>query len=265
MVRRRGPLTPELSERDLGILGAVGTYRLLSAGQIERLFFADHATPVAARRRCQAVLARLSSLSLLDRLQRRQGGWKAGSAGFVYRLTSQGQRVIGQGRRGARWEPSERWQHHTLDCAEIAVRLREAERAGQVKQLTVVSEPDNWRRFLGTSGAAEHLKPDLLVELTTPDEWELRWFVEIDRGTEHLPTVVRKCLQYVAYWQSGAEPHPIFPRVLWSVPDDRRADAVTAAIRGSQRLLAELFEVATTEQTIRALTRPPDQATKGGD
>ena len=123
---------------------------------------------------------------------RRQGGHRAGSSGFTYRLSSQGRRVLGQAGRGARWEPSERWTLHTLACSELSVRLREAERTSEVKAVSVTHEPDNWRRFVGRHGALEHLKPDLLVEVTTVDAWELRWFVEVDRGTEHLPTILRK-------------------------------------------------------------------------
>lgn len=253
--RSRGPQRLELSERDEDILRAVGRYRLLTAGQIERLHFSGHhASPVATRRRCQAVLHRLVEGELLDRLDRRAGGHRAGSVGFTYRLTSRGRRAIGEAGRGPRRQPGDQWSDHTLACAEIAVRLHEAERTRQIASLTVTPEPETWRRFIGRHGEAEILKPDLLVEAVTTDRVELRWFVEIDRATEHLPVILRKCQQYQTYWRSGTEAHPVFPRVLWSAPDQKRADAIAGVVGRARGFQPGLFAVATTEQTTALLT-----------
>ena len=111
----------------------------------------------------------------------------------------------------------------------------------------------------------ETLRPDLLVEVSTTDGWELRWFVEVDRGTEHLPTVIRKCQTYERYWRSGreADHHEVFPRVLWSVPTERRADAVRAAIAGTRLLTTELYEVAVAAETTAVITNNNDNQ-KGG-
>lgn len=253
-MRRRGPVVLDLSERDRAVLMAVDTHGLLTSGQLERLLFNDrHASPVATRRRCQAVLRRLSDLGLLERLHRRQGGHRAGSAGFTYRLSTQGRRATGHEGRGARQQPSEHQTLHLLACAEVSVQIREAERLGQIGSLTVTHEPETWRRFVGPHGSIEVIKPDLLAELVTSNGWELRWFIEVDRATEHLPTVIRKCSQYQRYWHTGAEPHPVFPRVLWSVPDQGRADAITKAIARTPSLAADLFRVATADQTLRVL------------
>ena len=255
VMRRRGPRALALSERDLAILREVGRYRVLTSGQIERLHFTGHhASPVATRRRCQAVLHRLVEGELLDRLERRSGGHRAGSTGFTYRLTTRGRRSLGEEGRGGRRQPTEHWTDHTLACAEVAVGLHEAARTGPIAKLTVMPEPDTWRRFIGRHGQFEFLKPDLLVEIVTAERVELRWFVEVDRSTEHLPVVLRKCQQYQAYWRSGTEPHPVFPRVLWSVPDQRRADAIARLIGRTAGLEPALFAVATAEQTTAVLT-----------
>ena len=53
-------------------------------------------------------------------------------------------------------------------------------------------------------------------------EYELRWFIEVDRGSESLPVIVRKCRLYADYYQSGREQANgggVFPRVCWIVPD----------------------------------------------
>lgn len=262
-MRRRGPRIIDLSARDRAVLEAVDEHRLLTSGQIERLLFSgQHASAVATRRRCQAVLGRLVDDQLLGRLDRRQGGHRAGSSGFIYRLTTRGHRALGHLGRRTRWQPSDRQVLHVLAAAEISVGLHEAQRSGDLRHLHVVHEPATWRRFTGLHGAAEVLKPDLLVELVTTDAWQLRWFVEVDRATEHLPTVVGKCRQYQRYWHSGDKTpadRDLFPRVLWSVPDERRAVAIAGAIRRSRDLHADLFAVTTAENTVAVLGRSDHQ------
>ena len=265
-MRGRGPERLDLSERDRAVLTALSDHRLLTAGQVERLFFSgNHISPVATRRRCQAVLHRLADQQFLERLHRRQGGHRAGSTGFTYRLTTRGQRAIGIDRRGNRYEPSDHWTAHTLACAEVSVRLRDAERVTELRSMTITHEPETWRRYVGHHGGIEILKPDLLVELVTLGGWQLRWFVEVDRATEHLPTVIRKCHQYQAYWRSGREDHPVFPRVLWSVPDEARASSIQAAIGRTPSLEPELFRTATTEQTVSVLLTNNINELKGGE
>jgi hypothetical protein len=268
-MRRRGPLSLDLSDRDRAVLVAVSDHTLLTSGQIERLLFTDrHASAVATRRRCQAVLRRLVDLELLDRLHRRQGGHRAGSAGFTYRLTTRGHRALSHGNRGTRESPTERQVLHLLACAEVSIQVAEAQRAGRLSSVTVTHEPETWRRFTGLHAGLEVLKPDLQLDLTTTDGWELRWFVEVDLATEHLPTVLKKSAQYQRYWQTGTEPHPVFPRVLWSVPDDTRAAAIETAIGRTSSLTNDLFQVATAERTLTALLGTPLNEinnTKGGE
>ncbi len=265
-MRRRGPLAVDLSERDRALLVAVADHGLLTAGQVERLLFTDrHASPVATRRRCQAVLRRLVQDEFLVRLDRRLGGHRAGSAGFTYRLSTKGRRAIGGDGRGGRLEPSDRQRLHLLACSEVSVGINEAERLGRTRSASVTHEPVTWRRFVGQHGGLEVLKPDLLVELTTLDGWELRWFIEVDRNTEHLPTVLRKCSQYQRYWQSGAEDHPVFPRVLWSVPDAQRRRSIESAVARTAGLSGDLFRVVTGEATTEALIRNEINNNEGGE
>ena len=80
------------------------------------------------------------------------------------------------------------------------------------------------------------LRPDLFVSLGVGD-FEHRWFCEVDRGTEHLPAILRKCRQYEAYYATGAEQrdHGVFPRACWIVPDQRRADHGCGERRSDER------------------------------
>jgi hypothetical protein len=110
-----------------------------------------------------------------------------------------------------------------------------------------------WRKFTSGSGLTI-LRPDLFVSLGI-GEFEFRWFREIDRGTEHLPALIRKCLLYEAYYATGAEHaiHGVFPRVCWLVPDVRRSQRLRKAIKRDRRLTDALFVVAPTNQALAVL------------
>jgi hypothetical protein len=207
-------------------------------------------------------LARLVEAGVLATLPRRVGGNGGGSGQYVYQVGPIGAGLL-KASSSAAWHeaPSVRFVEHTLAGSEIHVALVEAERGGKVEGLTIVHEPRTWRRFTSTGGQIEVLKPDLMVELATPDGWELRWWVEVDRGTEHIPTVVRKCQVYARYWRSGVEAqhHEVFPRILYSVPDKGRAAKITATIGRTRTLPRDLFRVATTDDTVATLTKPGDE------
>jgi hypothetical protein len=131
---------------------------------------------------------------------------------------------------------------------EVYVRLAMAERAGSLRILRFVGEPGTWRSFLGPGGGRYVLKPDASVVLLV-DRRENYWFLEVDLGnlgTEHGPTISRKCDLYRSYWVSGTEDERtgVFPRVLWLVPDERRAEEIRRVIRRQPDEAVELFDVA---------------------
>lgn len=261
----RRPNWDELSARDQQILEFMAQVGVASANQLERLAFpAGSGGRLSTSRRCRRVLARLDQQELLRRLERRIGGVRAGSAGYLYRLGSAGRRVLKQTKRDRRWEPGERFIDHCLAVAELHVRLVEAERIEAISQLQLTHEPATWRRFQSHLGV-ETLAPDLLVECTTASGWELRWFVEVDRDTEHLPTILRKAQLYERYWRSGRETvvHDVFPRVLWSVPDQSRAGAIEAALANKRGVSADLHRVAVASETVAVLINNND-TTEGG-
>jgi len=70
------------------------------------------------------------------------------------------------------------------------------------------------------------------------ESWEHRWFLEIDRDTEHRPTILRKAEQYITYWRSGTEQRltDLFPHVLWIAPTPARAAALAAILADLDRL-----------------------------
>ena len=261
--RQLARLALETTDRDMAIVGTVSDLRLATAGQLERLHFpvpGAHATALTAARTARRTLERLVRDRLLVRLERRVGGIRAGSASFIYALGPVGQRVLslsGTGQAGPRRrfrEPSALFVAHTLAVSELYVRLHEAARLGQLQLLgRIETEPSCWRS-ISTVGGRALLKPDLFV-VTGNDEYEYRWFVEVDLGTEHSPAVVRKCQAYEAYYRSGFEQaeHGVFPRVLWVALDDVRGERLRAVISGASDLTSELFVVTTAELAVRVL------------
>src|SRR3954451_15282892 len=94
----------------------------------------------------------------------------------------------------------------------------------------------------------------------------LHSFVELDRGSEHSPALVRKLRQYELAYRSGAVEAQagVFPRVVWLVPDERRA-ALLRRLSRSARLTADLHAVALQAEALAVLTgatedRPPPQS-----
>jgi Replication-relaxation len=220
-------LPARLSPRDVAIVRDLGRVRVLTGRQLERLHFHDlgqHNRDRARRR----VLGRLISLSVITTLERSIGGVRAGSAGLVYTLDAAGQRLLrqldGEGQKSVRrpWTPGVLFLNHTLDVAELYVQLREAERAGQCELSAFRAEPACWQRTasLGT------IKPDAYA-LVAAGEVEDAWWLEVDRGTESPGTLRRKLSLYLLAAQAGVTgPDGIVPRVLVTVPNERRLDVV---------------------------------------
>lgn len=264
VVKRRyiGPeglerLRSQLSERDVAIVSQIAELRLMSALQIKAMHFpvGEHDNEPAASRACQRVLARLVRDRLLGRLDRRVGGVRAGSSGYVYGLGPVGQRVLDlDGPRRRYHEPTIRFLDHTLAITQLVVEVTTAARQGLLDVLACQAEPACYRQFSGLGGR-EVLRPDLFLGLGVGD-FEHRWFIEIDRGSESVPVVVRKCHLFEAYYGSGREQaaHGVFPRVCWIVPDQRRALALRRAFARDRRLSDRLFVVTTTADALTTLT-----------
>ncbi len=242
-----------LSQRDASILELLAEVRLVSARQIEALVFVN-GSPLTTSRRTRHALARLHDLGLVGRLERRIGGVRAGSSGYIYRLSFAGRRLLGLPTSGWR-EPSSAFLEHTLAVVDVHVALARLGQAGVVEELTIHHEPHCWRSFTGPHGQPSALKPDLFVEYAQ-GQYAHPWFIEIDLGTEHRPAVTTKCQQYLAYLRTGKEQHGsgVFPPVLWVVPDKRRATVLRELIARLPEPAGQLFNVATTDDYLIALS-----------
>jgi hypothetical protein len=248
-----------LGPRDRAVLAGVAEHRFLTTRQIEGFYFTGHATPSTSSRICRRVLHRLYSLHIIEQLQRRVGGIRAGSSSYTWCVGPAGDRWLraqsGEGVRRRFEEPSTTFLGHTLAVAETHLRLVQADRAGALELIEVELEPATWRRYTGSSGTGEILRPDLYVVIGDGDT-EYCTFLEVDRDTESVPVVLRACRRYEAYRATGLEQAAsgTFPRVLWLVPSDQRAAKLAAAIAEARMLDQQLFAVSTFDELLRGLT-----------
>jgi hypothetical protein len=251
-------LREQLSERDMAIIRQVAELRLMSARQVQAVHFpaVEHGSQSAATRARQRVLARLIRERLLIRLERRIGGVRAGSVGFVLALGPLGQRVLAlDGPRRRSYEPGLRFFDHTLAVSQLVVDVTVASHRGLLDLLDAQAEPRCWREFSGVGGGRRLVHPDAFLTLGGGD-YLLHWFIEVDRSSESLPVVVRKCRLYADYYQSGTEQAArggVFPRVCWIVPDEARAERVRAAIARDRTLPKRLFVVTPGERAVTTL------------
>ena len=240
-----------LTDLDRDLVYGVARLRLVTGDQLQRMFWpgGSQAQGRAARR----VLRRLIEWRILDRLPRRVGGVRSGSAGFIYHLGPAGHRLmLRQGVASKRLVvPGDRFIGHTLAVAEVVVRLHVAQAAGEVDVIEVQTEPTCWRGFLGVHGARVVLKPDLFCRLGV-GALEDRWAIEVDMATESKTTIATKARRYVDYYRSGIEQreHGVFPRTIWGVPTDRRVEQVRSALTALPVEAQRLFEVCRQDQLV---------------
>ena len=250
-------LRQELSGRDRAIVDQVAELRLMTGRQVATVFFPtdEYSSAVVAVRQANRTLARMTEDRLLIRLDRRIGGIHAGSASYIYGLGPVGERLLARdGARRRYREPSARFVDHTLEVSQLFAEVVAAARRGQLAVLGCQPEPRCWREFSGAGGRIV-LRSDLYLSIGARG-YEHRFFVEVDRATEHLPALLRKCRLYEAYYRSGREQaaHGLSPRTCWIVPSEKRATALRSAIERDRRLTDALFVVTTNERALAVLS-----------
>jgi hypothetical protein len=252
-------LKDSLSDRDLNVLRSVASHRFVTTRHIDRLHFAGLAGDGWGTRMCRRVLKRLHEQRVLTHLDQRVGGVRAGSASYVWQVGPVGDRLLrldtGRRIRARQHEPSQWLLKHCLAIADAHVALVHAARSERFDLLDVATEPSCWRRFMGIAGEPRVLKPDLAV-VTASGSYEDHWFVEIDLGHEHLPTILDKCRMYEAYRSSGIEEEQrgVFPLVAWVMHTDERATKLREALSSTRQLDSDLFRVTTAEHLIDLIT-----------
>lgn len=256
----RPDISSRLSERDWQILSTVRAFRFLTTRQLARQHFGLSDPHAVIPRSANSSLQRLRDLGLLVNLERRIGGVRAGSGGHVWQITDLASRLLidhlGEetGPRLRPSEPSTTFLDHTLAIAEVVITLQSTCRDGvEIKRLQL--EPGCWRTYLGAAGETRTLKPDLASTSQTGGYTDF-YFWEVDRATEAPNRVIRKCLQYQQYRNTGAEQraHDLFPAVVWVVPNNRRRDQLVRRLAAEPEIDQRLFTVIELDQ-IASLVR----------
>ncbi len=162
--------------------------------------------------------------------RRRIGGVRAGSAASVWQLAPAGARLLREdGVTYRTHEPSAAscstaWPSPMSTCCSATLVGTRRRRVPSTCQ----TEPACWRRYAGTGANRAGCSPTWQRSSRTTD-YEDRWFIEVDLGTESLPTLLRKCGHYEAYRRPGhrAGRHGVFPLVLWLFTDAERAERLS--------------------------------------
>jgi hypothetical protein len=120
--------------------------------------------------------------------------------------------------------------------------------------VTFDAEPTCWRPYVGPGGTRLTLKPDALIVMQL-DDYEDRYFIEVDCGTEPGPRLTAKARIYIRYWQTGREQANtnVFPYVMWVVPNERRAAFLIDTLASLPPEYWQLFLVATSEEAIKRI------------
>ncbi len=248
-------LNQSMSDLDWQLLRFVHDGRFASGAQLIRAFWQTHNAQSAAARAGRRRLKRLTDWRLLATLPRPITGMR-GSAGLVYYTGRAGVRLLAaRGIHGPRVEiPGTLHLAHTLATTELALRLYEADRAGELEVIEVQQEPVCWRSYPSMMGAVRIIKPDLFIRIGAGAQ-EDRWMVEVDLGSESGRTIARKLALYAQHYRAGSEQHQhgVYPRVLWTVPDELRAGQVRDVLGREPTETGRLFTVCRFEDTVGLL------------
>ncbi len=243
-------ISERLSARERSCLDDVARLGTASGRQLERLHYEQTET---GRRTARIELGRLADLGVLQRLARRIGGVRGGSRGFVYALGVTGQRILHPDRLRYRepWTPRPSYLRHALAVSDLYVRLREAERAGDVQLVGYDAEPRCWRSFFGPGGAVATLKPDAYA-VVYQGQFEDRLFIEVDLATEDGPRILAKLRTFTQYWRSGKEQESsgIFPLVCWVTETEERREFIARILERLPENERALFTVTTRDDFI---------------
>ncbi|AKU19264.1 hypothetical protein VV02_23985 [Luteipulveratus mongoliensis] len=239
-------------------------HRFQTSRQIAQFHFADHANVATSERVARRALARLEREQLIRAVDgRRVGGLTAGSAISTWHLTGAGYRVLtGRSDRYRRHDPTTRFLKHTLAIADAHLIVLAVAR-NMHATADVAIEGAASRNYPGLGGERQQLQPDLAAVIRGQDTegvFEDRWFIEVDLGTESIPTLVAKCEAYETYRRSGLEQADTggsFPLVLWIFDSERAASrvlALTGRVHRLGRLDPLLFRFATAESLQQTLS-----------
>lgn len=226
-------LAEQLPARYTAVLPHLDRARVLTGNHLDQLMAEPGTSEQTTARVRRRIMGRLCDLGIVDTLERRIGGVRAGSAGHVYTLTTAGHKLLAL--LGGE-QPSQRVRHssapgtlflaHALAISEIYVHLIQASRGQDFRVATFVTEPHSW----WPQGDGTFLRPDAYTLLATSTHQDC-WWLEIDQGTESITRIRDKCRTYIDFLASGGVgPDDALPRILFTTPDPYRAEVIAKEI-----------------------------------
>ena len=252
-------IAEQLDTTDRALLALLAAHRYATTRQLAQItaLSGQYGSARSALRQTSRRLRRQHGLGLVAHLERRIGGTRAGSAGYVWYLTAAGQRLTDEGRGTRRrfQEPSPLFLAHTLAITQARVVIEQAIHAVGGHLARLRTEPACWRSWLRLGGALGWLKPDLEAITATDTGAEDHWLLEVDLDTEHPARLLAKCHDYQAHLASGTfqAQHGYYPQVVWLLTNQARAGRLAEQIAADQTLTPELFKITAAPEQLAAL------------
>ena len=252
-------IAERLDATDRALLELLAAHRYATTRQLAQIteLSGQYGSARSALRQTSRRLRRQHGLGLVAHLERRIGGTRAGSAGYVWYLTAAGQRLTGEGRGVRRrfQEPSALFLAHTLAITQARVVIEQAIHAVGGHLARLRTEPACWRSWLRLGGALAWLKPDLEAITATDTGAEDHWLLEVDLDTEHPARLLAKCHDYQAHLASGTfqTQHGYYPQVVWLLTNPTRAGRLAEQIAADQTLTPGLFRITAAPEQLAAL------------
>lgn len=250
-------LSDQMDSHKKEILDTIYRVKFITANQLQRIFFTKNEKRASNLRACNRMVNKLKSHGLVDHLEQRIGGKQSGSGSKIWTITSAGYNLLRLENqhllvtRKRFYEPYPMFLEHSLAVSEIYTLLKELHRQKKIELLTIQNEPKCWRNF-SDRGISFYVKPDLFASLIPAheNEYELSFYFELDRATEAPIRVIKKCKQYIAYYNSGIEQrlNGVFPYVIWITVNKKRQEQLIRYIQENLPKAVELFQVITIEE-----------------
>lgn len=269
--RQLHAITDQLDATDRELLALLAMHRFATTRQLAEITNFDnrYISEHSALRQTTRRLNRHRRLRLVDRLERRIGGIRAGSTGYIWHLTEPGHRMLrilhpssssdagSMTRRRRHTSPSYTFLAHTLAITETRLIIQHAIQAAGGSLTLVRTEPDCWRTWLDPGGGTRWLKPDLEVITRTAGGDEDHWLLEIDLGTENPARLIAKCHDYQTHFNTGVHQarYGYYPQVVWVMNEQRRAEWLRQHIVDDPRLMIALFEVIGSEEGLATIVQ----------
>lgn len=247
-------LSALLGETETGCIKHIFMVKYATSNQLQRLFFTENSSRLSNVRACNRMTAKLKKHGLIDCLERRIGGERAGSGATIWTITSAGYQFLKlddldlKATRKRLYEPNILFLEHSLGIGEVYVRLKEMEQQKKISLINVEFENKCWRVY-SENNVARFLKPDLYVNLHIK-EWEQFYWFEVDNNTENPKRIIRKAKEYIKYVNSGMpyREFGVIPFVVWIVPNIKRREQLLRYIHEAIPKAEMLFRVITLDE-----------------